>query len=96
MGRVMANDVKDYIARFPPGVRAVLQRVRRTIRTAAPQAQEVISYGIPGYKQQGIVVYFATFKRHIGLYPPVRGDERLMRAVCAIRGSQGQFEVRAG
>ena len=44
-----------------------------SIRETAPQAEETISYGIPALKQRGILVYFAAFKNHIGLYPPVRG-----------------------
>jgi len=62
-------DVDAYIAGFPQEVRALLTRVRRTIRVSAPKATEVISYRIPAYKQHGMLVYFAGFKKHIGLFP---------------------------
>ena len=67
------NDLRTvdrYIAAQPKPTQAVLSRVRRTIREALPEAEEVISYKIPAYKLQGgIVVYFAGWKRHYSLYP---------------------------
>jgi len=65
-----AATVDAYIAAFPPAVQVVLEKVRRTIRRAAPDAQECISYRIPAYKLDGIErIYFAGYKQHIGLYP---------------------------
>ena len=61
--------VDAYIAGFPPGVRATLQKIRATIRKAAPDAQEKIAYRMPAYWQDGPLVYFAAFKKHIGFYP---------------------------
>jgi uncharacterized protein YdhG (YjbR/CyaY superfamily) len=58
--------------RLSPEVREILQKIRRTIRDAAPGAEETISYRIPAYKLHGVLVYFAAFKKHIGFYPPVR------------------------
>ena len=66
--------IDDYIAAFSPEVRAILERIRTTIRKAAPDAQEKISYRIPAFTLNGALVYFAAFKNHIGFYPPVRGD----------------------
>src|SRR4029077_10814273 len=68
------GSVDEYIAAFSPEVRRVLKRVRRVVRAAAPEAEEVISYRMPALKQDGVLVYFAAFKNHIGLYPPVKGD----------------------
>jgi uncharacterized protein YdhG (YjbR/CyaY superfamily) len=59
--------IDEYIARFPADVRAILEKVRTTIRTAAPKATETISYQMPAFKQHGILVYFAGWKKHIGL-----------------------------
>jgi uncharacterized protein YdhG (YjbR/CyaY superfamily) len=60
----------EYIAGFPQDVQAVLERIRRTIRKAAPDAEETISYRIPTFMLKGTnLVYFAAFKKHIGLYP---------------------------
>lgn len=85
------NNVDEYIAGFPPEVQVILQRVRQVVRESAPQAQEVISYGMPALKLNGIVVYFAAFKAHIGLYPPVSGDARLQKAVASHAGEKGNL-----
>jgi uncharacterized protein YdhG (YjbR/CyaY superfamily) len=61
--------VSDYIASFPPDVRAKLNQLRDTIRKAAPKAEEMISYGMAAFKQEGYVAYFAGYKSHIGFYP---------------------------
>ena len=85
------EDVDSYIAAFPKEVQARLKKVRRTIRTAAPKATEVISYNIPAYRRNGMLVYFAGFKNHIGLYPPVRGDAALEKAVARYAGPKGNL-----
>jgi uncharacterized protein YdhG (YjbR/CyaY superfamily) len=89
-GTAPAN-VDEYIQGFSPEVQAILQRVRQVIREAAPLAQEVISYRMPAFKQNGILVYFAAFKNHIGLYPPVSGDARIERAVAPYAGEKGNL-----
>ena len=91
--RRTAATIDDYIATFPADVQAILQRIRATIAKAVPKAQERISYRIPAFALDGDVVYFAAFKKHIGLYPPVR-DAKLKkrsratpvrRATCSFR-----------
>jgi uncharacterized protein YdhG (YjbR/CyaY superfamily) len=62
-------DVAGYISAFPPSTRKLLRQVRALIRKTAPQAAEAISYGIVGYKYHGMLIYFAAFTHHIGLYP---------------------------
>lgn len=66
--RIVAKDVDAYLAALPVAQRRVLAQLRKTIRAAAPQAEEVISYQIPGYKFHGPVVYFAAFKNHCSLF----------------------------
>ena len=73
-------------------MQALLKKVRRTIRAAAPKATEVISYRIPAYRQNGMLVYFAGFKSHIGLYPPVRGNAALEKAVAKYAGPKGNLQ----
>jgi uncharacterized protein YdhG (YjbR/CyaY superfamily) len=85
-------DVDDYIARFDPPVQAILNRVRSTVRHAAQQASEVISYGMPALKMRGILIYFAAFKHHIGFYPHIRGDARLAHAASAYAGPKGNLK----
>lgn len=64
-----APDVDTYIAGFPPTTRRLLRQVRSLVKKTAPKATEGISYGIVGYKYHGMLIYFAAFARHIGLYP---------------------------
>jgi uncharacterized protein YdhG (YjbR/CyaY superfamily) len=86
------KDVDSYIAGFPKEVRTLLTKVRRTIRAAAPKASEVMSYNIPAYRQHGILVYFAGFKAHVGLYPPVRGNAALAKSVAKYAGPKGNLK----
>ena len=58
------DSVAEYLKAVPPAQRAALKKLRQTIKAAAPKATEVISYGIPGYKHHGMLVYFAAFKEH--------------------------------
>ena len=81
----------EYIAMFSPEVQAILQKIRRTIRRAAPAAEEMISYQIPTFKLNGALVHFAAFKKHIGFYPPVRGDAKLTKAVSKYAGEKGNL-----
>ena len=83
--------VDEYIAAFPPEVQRILQRVRRVARAAAPEAREVISYRMPALKQNGVLVYFAAFKNHIGLYPPISGDADIAKAVAPYAGEKGNL-----
>jgi hypothetical protein len=84
------KNIDEYIASFSPEVRAILEKIRLTIRTAAPDAQETISYKMPTFTLNGTLVHFAAFKKHIGLYPPVRGDAKLREGALNLRGREGQ------
>lgn len=83
--------IDDYIAASAPDIQTVLKKIRSTIQKAAPGAAETISYRIPAFAQNGIVVYFAAFKNHIGLYPPVTGDARLVKAASPYAGEKGNL-----
>jgi uncharacterized protein YdhG (YjbR/CyaY superfamily) len=89
--RTTPRDIDDYISAAPRECRPILEKIRSLIRQAAPRAEEAISYGMPAFKQKNILVYFAAFKKHIGLYPPVRGDEKLMRDVTPYAGAKGNL-----
>src|ERR1700726_4457229 len=86
-----ARDIDGYISQFPADVKAILQKVQTTIRHAAPEAKEVISYQMPAFKQHGILVYFAAWKKHIGLYPPISGDKTVEKAVARYAGPKGNL-----
>jgi len=83
--------VDDYIAAFPPKTRAALRKVRAALRKVAPEAEETISYRIPALRGNGMLVYFAGFKNHVGMFPPVRGDARLLAALMRYRGPKGNL-----
>ena len=87
------ENIDEYIAGFPPDVRAILECIRQTVRQAAPDAQEKISYRMPAFAQNGILIYFAAFKNHIGLYPPVRGDAKLRRDTARYAGEKGNLQL---
>ena len=90
-GQAKPGNIDEYIADFPPEKRVVLEQIRRTIREAAPDAEEAISYRMPTFKQNGILVHFAAFTNHIGLYPPIRGDARLRKAISPYAGEKGNL-----
>jgi uncharacterized protein YdhG (YjbR/CyaY superfamily) len=85
------GDVDAYLAAFPPSVRAILRKVRSVIRKAVPDAEEIISYRMPAYRQNGILLYFAAFKGHIGVFPPIGGDAKLEKALAPYRGPKGNL-----
>jgi uncharacterized protein YdhG (YjbR/CyaY superfamily) len=89
----MAKDlaVDAYIAAAPPKARAVLKRIRATVRRAAPNAEERLSYRMPTFFQSGVLIHYAAFKMHIGLFPPVRGDAALLKAVARYAGPKGNL-----
>ena len=88
--RATPKNIDEYIASFSPEVQAILEKIRLTIRNAAPGAQETISYKIPAFRLNRILVYFAAFKNHIGLYPPVKGDASLDEGDLSLRREEGQ------
>lgn len=83
--------IDEYIAGFPPEVQAILTKLRRTIKAAAPEAEERISYRIPAFMLDGPLVYFAAFKNHIGFYPPIHGDSAVVKAVEPFAGEKGNL-----
>ena len=92
MDAVEPKDIDAYIAQFPLKVQAILKKIRKTIRSAAPEAKEVISYKMPAFKGRGILVYFAAWKEHIGLYPPVKGDPAIVKAAARYAGPKGNLQ----
>jgi uncharacterized protein YdhG (YjbR/CyaY superfamily) len=89
--RATPKTIDEYIAAFSPEVQEILEKIRRVVRAAAPEAQEAISYQIPTFKLNGILVHFAAFKNHIGVYPPIRGDAELEEAVAPYAGEKGNL-----
>ena len=85
-------DVDEYISSFPPDVQKILKKIRTTVRKAAPGAEEKISYRIPAFFENGILIYFAAFKHHIGIFPPVSGDKKLLEEASVYAGPKGNLK----
>lgn len=81
--------IDEYIAGFPDDVREKLEKIRTTIRKAAPNAQEAIKYQMPTFVLNGNLVHFAAHKNHIGFYPAPQGLEEFRKELSAYEGSKG-------
>ena len=90
--RSAPKNIDEYIGAFSPEVQSILEKIRLTIRQAAPEAEEKISYKMPAFTLDGDLIYFAAFKKHIGVYPPVRGDEKLSKALSRYKGEKGNLK----
>lgn len=86
------KDVDAYISTFPKPVQETLETLRTVIRKAAPKAEEVISYQMPAYKQDGMLVYFAAYKQHIGFYPTASPIEVFKKDLNAYKTSKGAIQ----
>ena len=86
------QSMDDYIAGFPPDVQAILQRIRQTIRRAAPGAEETIKYRMPTFMLNGNLVYFAAFKNHIGFYPVPRGIKQFKQELAPYKQAKGSVQ----
>ena len=86
------KNIDDYIAGFPQEVQQKLQKIRETIRDAAPDAVEKISYQMPTFALEGNLVHFAAFKHHIGFYPAPRGIEAFQEELSAYEGGKGSVK----
>ena len=84
--------IDEYIKTFPEDVQSILEKMRQTIRKAAPEAEEAISYQIPTFKLNGNLVYFAAFKNHIGFYPTPSGIEAFKKELSPYEGAKGSVQ----
>ena len=90
------GNIDGYIASFPREVQKILEELRTTIRNAAPEAEETISYGIPTFTLNGNLVHFAAYKNHIGFYPSPGGIEAFKKELSVYEGAKGsvQFPIK--
>lgn len=88
-GRTAPKTIDEYIAGFPREVQEILERIRKTIRAAAPDAEEKISYQMPTFALKGNLVHFAAYKNHIGFYPAPTGIEKFAKELTAYEGAKG-------
>ncbi len=90
------ESVDAYIAGFPPEVRKVLEKIRLTIRTAAPDAEEKIAYGMPAFDLKGPLVYFAAFQKHLGFFPTPTGIAKFKVELAPYGTSKGTVRFPLG
>ena len=84
--------IDEYINSFPKELKQLLQEVRKTIRKAAPSAEEAISYQIPTFKLNGNLVHFAAFKNHIGFYPGSKAIIIFSKEIASYKSSKGTIQ----
>jgi uncharacterized protein YdhG (YjbR/CyaY superfamily) len=81
--------IDEYIASFPREIREILEKIRTTIRKAAPEAEEAIKYQMPTFTLKGNLVHFAAFKKHIGFYPTPTGTKEFQKELSVYKGGKG-------
>lgn len=90
--KVKLSSVDEYIAAAAPEAQPVLTRLRKLAKKAVPQAEELISYQMPALRLKRVFFYFAAFKKHIGIYPPLQNDRVLMNELTPYRGEKGNLK----
>jgi uncharacterized protein YdhG (YjbR/CyaY superfamily) len=80
-----------FLAASTPKARALLEQVQTIVVAKVPGATACVGYGMPAFRQQRIFLYFAAFKKHIGVYPPVTDDADLVVALARYRGPKGNL-----
>jgi uncharacterized protein YdhG (YjbR/CyaY superfamily) len=86
------KDVDDYISGFPKETQKLLKQVRAAIKEVAPKAEEVISYSMPGYKLNGMLVWFAGHTNHIGFYPMGSGITNFKKELSVYKSAKGSVQ----
>jgi len=90
--RAAAKNIDEYIADFPPDVQVVLEKIRATIRKAAPGAEEAVKYRLPTFVLNGNLVHFGAFKKHIGFYATPSGNKQFRKELSAYEGAKGSVQ----
>ena len=86
------NSIDEYIASFPPDIQRILEELRATIKSAAPEADEKISYQMPTFALKGNLVHFAAFTNHIGFYPTPSGIQEFEQELSAYQSAKGSVQ----
>ena len=84
--------IDEYIKTFPKDIQKILESFRQTIKNAAPEAEEAISYQIPTFKLKGNLVHFAAFKNHIGFYPTPSGQKAFQKELAVYKSGKGSVQ----
>ena len=92
MNKNVPTTIDEYIAGFPWEIQEILNKVRATIRKAAPKAEETIKYQMPTFTMNGNLVHFAAFKHHIGFYPTPSGTETFKKEIAGYQAAKGSIQ----
>jgi uncharacterized protein YdhG (YjbR/CyaY superfamily) len=92
MNQKTPKNFEEYLDRFPKETRLLLKKMRLTIKKAAPKATEKISYGMPAYFQDGILVWIAAHTSHIGLYPKASGIAAFKKELSGYKWAKGSVQ----
>ncbi len=92
MKKARPANFAEYVDLFPKNVQPLLKKMRQTIRKAAPKAEEKISYGMPAYTQDGILVWFAAHNTHLGFYPRASGIEAFKEELSGYKNAKGSVQ----
>ena len=84
--------IDEYIATFPEETQKILEELRATIKAAAPDAEEKISYQIPTFALKGNLVHFAAWKKHIGFYPTSSGTQAFEHELSIYESAKGSVK----
>ena len=86
MTTLKPKDIDEYISQYPPETQEVLKQIRSTIKKIVPDAEETISYGIPSFTLNGTyLIYFAAYKKHIGLYPITTTPDQIEKEFASFK-----------
>jgi uncharacterized protein YdhG (YjbR/CyaY superfamily) len=84
--------IDEYIAGHPPKVQAILRKIRKVMRQAAPRAGEAIKYRIPTFTLHGNLIFFAAFENHVSVYPRTPGMAKFDRAIAPYASGRGTLK----
>lgn len=87
------QNVDEYFDSINPEVRPLMDQIRSMVLCTVPEAEELLSYGVPAFKKGKVFFFYAAFKKHIGIYPPVEGDTDLMKKLKPYRGEKGNLKL---
>ena len=85
--------VDEYLAAQPETARIYLEQIRKLVQKMAPQAEELISYQIPAFRWKGMLLWYAGFKNHIGIYPTAATLEAFSKKLSGYRVSKGTLQL---
>ncbi len=91
-----SKNINEYISNYPKEIQEILEQLRATIKKAAPKAEEVISYGMPAFKFNGMLVWFAAQSNHFGFYPGASAKEVFEKELSLYKGGKGTVQFPFG